>query len=871
MTLSYLPYPLVEGFIHNWLVAGPQVVVVEPDRREKIVAAMYEPRLEVDALPVERGKLTEGVFTAGDYQGSWSYTRCLEDHLVNHSGEFPASSYLRSWAYTQLVCAAEMDVELRLVTPGPVDVWLNRQRLLRRDTFGERRDDPVNIAARLAKGVNKLAVRFENYACGGCAHFFALQVRARGGEALPGAAAEGEAQPVQVQIPTAIIPRLVELRNRMETLYAGMHLERDVFERDQEIALLFPANESASEVVTIRLKTPENLVIVDGAVEGKPGLRRPLNMAYELVGGRYQVELLPRVWEYYELNMRIKKELPLWTVGNAPYSKVSYGSYAERRQEGLLKAVEQRNNVFAEMAKMALGWWTRVEPAVILDAVTRAGAGREGSLLDLAALLDIACRFSGRSEFPAHLLQPILSCALGYDYTRGSDSASAGGGDTDAGYLLSCACEGLAGRLLGEKVFPCDGLEGRAHLKKAVQKAFAWLQERGRYGFPGWGSSEELARCLVALSLLVDLVDDVPLQEMATVVMDKAFFTLAVNTFQGILGGAQRAVGPTGLKGGILQPTCAVARLMWGAGVFNHRIEALVSLACMENYELPQMITDIAAGSLAESWNREQHVAAPGTAKEERVNKALYRTPDAMLASVQDYCAGQKGAQELVWQATLGPSAIVFTNHPACAFTESGMAPGFWVGNATLPRAAQWKSTLAAIYNLPDDDWMGFTHAYFPIPAFDETVLRDGWAFARKGEGFLALTASTGVNLVTEGEHANHELRAPGRQVAWICHVGRAAVDGDFVAFQEKVLGLPLQVDGLHVELETPLGDRLTFGDQAPFCVNGVEVRLDDFPHYENPYTVTSLNSSFMDIILGEDVLRLDFQSQSGAETAGPA
>lgn len=878
MTVSYLRYPLLEGFVHNWLVAGPQIIPVHitgedaiHESRARIAAENYVPELEIDALPVERGKLTDGVFAIGDYQGSWNYYNCKEDHLVNHSGVYAGAVYLRSWAYCQLVCSQEMDVQFRLAAPGPMDIWLNHKRLLRNDAFDDRLASHGMISARLAKGANKLAVRFENLGSAGCAHYMALQVCDSQGAPLPTIASIGEDAPLVVQIPTLIMPRLIELRNRLEKLYAGMRLERDVFERDQDIALLFPDDEVASEVVTVRLKTPANLILADGVVEGKPGLRRKINSAFELYGGRYQVELLPRVWEYYEHDMRIKKEISLWTVGNAPYSTAPYGTFPERAREGLLKAVEQRNNLFAEMAKMALGWWRRVEPEVILDGVARVERRETGCVLDLAALLGILGRFSTCPEFPTQLLQPIQDCALGYDYSLSGSFDAEWAAGFGSGAILTSACESLAGQRFADRVFSSDRQAGHWHFERGSQRAFAWLHERGLAGFPGWGSSEELSGCLVALALLVDLLDAGPLQEMATVGMDKIFFTLSLNGFQGILGSAQRAVSPNDLKGGILQPTCPVSRLMWGMGVFNHRIEALVSLACIENYQLPPMIAEIANDPGAEVWNREQHLSGAGVDSHSPVNKVSYRTPAYLLASAQDYRPGQSAAQELVWQATLGPSATVFVNHPGCSFTEAGMFPGYWVGNTSLPRVAQWKGSLVAIYDLPEKDWMGFTHAYFPTPAFDEYVLRGGWAFARKREGYLALTASTGISLVTYGEYAFHELRSPGKQVIWICHMGQAALDGDFTSFQDKVLSLPLRHEGLWVAFDTPQGDRLSFGSSQPFLLNGEEVALDNFPHYENRYSITSLNSSQMDIVFGESVLRLDFTGTSDIGIVDPA
>ena len=103
---------------------------------------------------------------------------------------------------------------------------------------------------------------------------------------------------------------------------------------------------------------------------------------------------------------------------------------------------------------------------------------------------------------------------------------------------------------------------------------------------------------------------------------------------------------------------------------------------------------------------------------------------------------------------------MVFVTHPPCVSEEGSHRPNFWHGNVTLPRVAQWKDALIAIHNLPDDDWMGFTHAYFPLYAFDEHALRDGWAFARKGAGYLALTAAQGLALTTQGDNAYRELRS---------------------------------------------------------------------------------------------------------------
>jgi len=104
-------------------------------------------------------------------------------------------------------------------------------------------------------------------------------------------------------------------------------------------------------------------------------------------------------------------------------------------------------------------------------------------------------------------------------------------------------------------------------------------------------------------------------------------------------------------------------------GVFNSHIRATVSLACMENYGFPAIIGEIAADLPEEMWNRERHAGqleewCDRETGDWEVNKATYKTPDYMLCSAQDYHPGESGVQQHIWQATLGPDAVVFVSHP---------------------------------------------------------------------------------------------------------------------------------------------------------------------------------------------------------------
>jgi hypothetical protein len=338
---------------------------------------------------------------------------------------------------------------------------------------------------------------------------------------------------------------------------------------------------------------------------------------------------------------------------------------------------------------------------------------------------------------------------------------------------------------------------------------------------------------------------------------------MALNSYKGVFGSTHGRSYTPFIKGGYLETTSGISRLMWGLGTFNQHILGTVSMACNENYQLPQVIASIATDQTETMWSCERHAGEHEEAVDRRsghweVNKVTYRTPDYMLCSAQDYHPGERGYQQHIWQATMGPDAVVFANHPACLNEDNAHRPGAWHGNVILPRVAQWQDVLVAVHKLPEDDWLGFTHAYFPSYAFDEHTLREGWAFARKGDGYLALTAAQGFELITQGQNAYRELRSQGRHNVWLCQMGRAVTDGSFKDFQEAVLKAELAFADLAVTYKTLRGDSLAFGWEGPFLLNDEAQPLSGFRHYEGPFCAAEWPAEVLAIGYGHQLLRLN-------------
>jgi hypothetical protein len=857
MSLYFADYDLHDGYIHNWLVAGPQATPVadlgqfaEHDPASEIIRRHYQEGSGVLESPVERAALT-----LGDTELTWQHVRCDDDHLLDLSDTYPTCHYLRSWAYTRVGSPIPREVTLILTSNGPADVWLNGEHVYRHERFCQL-PQSVAFPAPFRTGHNRILVRLEQVAMRECPYAMALQV-----VDLPLDDAS-EAAPVLIPTSNADLMR----RRTLERIFEAAYLERDVYAPEETIVLHWPEEMTAQAEVTARLQTRSGRIYAEANQVGRPGDRAWLQTPVQIPEGAYQVLLIPQPREYYEANMRVERRINLWSV-RGHYSQRPYSTYQQRRLEALRDASQRKDDLFSEIAKMALGQWSGVRADTIGKCVERVNRREEGSNVDLIGLLGMLHRFGEHPSFPRTLKGRLEESVLNYRYWKDEPGSDAMCFCSEVAQILFHTCEILAGQLYPDQLFANAGETGRRHRENGERMALSWLRKRSRGGFREWDSGFE--SILAALAHLVDLADSPQVWEMAAVLMDKVFFSLALNSYRGVFGSTHGRAATSQIKGGRLDPTAGIGRLMWGMGVFNHHLAGTVSLACAGEYELPPIIREIAADTPDQLWNLECHAGklepwCDGAAGPWEVNKVTYKTPDGMLCSTQDYRPGERGSQEHIWQATLGPDAVVFVTHPACTSQSDAKQPNFWRGNAILPRVGQWRDVLVAVHRLPENDWLGFTHAYFPASAFDEHALREDaaghrWALARVGEGYLALTAAGGLELITRGDSAYHELRSQGGHNVWLCHLGRASLDGRFGEFQDRILSIEPSFEALSVSFTSLRGDSLAFGWEGPPLVNGEERPTKGYKHYENPYCEVDWPASQMDIRFDDKVLRLEF------------
>jgi hypothetical protein len=800
MSNYLLTYPLTtDGFIDHWLVLGP---CDTPPAEERLTDAPLPPDF---SAPVELDRVACGGQTL-----FWQVEHCQPDHLIEWSGFLPVSTHRRGWAFAQIESPVAQRVTLQCAATAPVSLWLNGAMILS-DAGVEHQPPTLAVNADLQPGSNRILVRVERVGMGHLALSLALRILAD--------------DEIRVQIPT--VTQQTEKRQALEEIFAATYLDRAVYNQGEAVRLITPGHIQNGDPVTLRLQKPTGAIHAETTAPLQRGAVIECARAVQLPTGPMQAVLMPPAGEFYDHKFRARHRLAFWV---APSSRSSTASYDDRLVEAV-KIAARGNDVYAEMAKMRLGWWSSVKAESIRASILRVNVRAADFLPDLIGLIGLRLRLSGQAEFPAALLPELDDCLLGFDYAREDQESAA-----HTALLLAC-------RVLAGQIFP--------QLGSAHAAAAEWLIRHARHGFAEWNSHTDWL--VLALSHLVDLAEDEVVCDLAAVLLDKILFGVAVHSCGGNFGATRFETDPSWLRSTTFAPESALGRLLWGMGSYQGDLRAVLSLGLAEkSYQLPQIIRSIALDRPQSAWVREHHGEGRG------VDRVSYRTTSYILSSVQDYRPGEAGGREQIWGATLSAEALVFTNHPTSFSQSASRERGWWTGHGRLPRVAQWRDSLIALYDLPADDWLGFTHAYFPTFAFDEHQLIEGWAFARVGSAYLALWSSPGFEPITQGIDAHCELRAVGQQAVWLCQMGDESTDGSFEAFQSQILAQLPQVGGLTVTWTTSRGDHLQFGWEGPLQIGGEIQPITGFAHHESPYGQADFPAQIMEIRYGQDAMRLD-------------
>ncbi|MEZ5168022.1 MAG: hypothetical protein R2695_16605 [Acidimicrobiales bacterium] len=238
----------------------------------------------------------------------------------------------------------------------------------------------------------------------------------------------------------------------------------------------------------------------------------------------------------------------------------------------------------------------------------------------------------------------------------------------------------------------------------------------------------------------------------------------------------------------------------------------------------------------------------------------------------------------------------MFTTHPMTGLAEStdwsdDDAPGYWTGDASMPRTAQFERTAVHIYSPLYDEttdpilalvfrYRDYTHAYFPQDHFEEVRQVRNWTIGMKDGGYIALWSRRTPSWreydpavsATDGMVEPFDLVAEGgADNVWLVEVG-TEVDSSFDEFVAAVTAADPEVEGdgpaATVRWTSPSAGEISFGWDAPLVVAGAEQPVGDFPRHDSPWgTIDRLATTYR-LAIGDQVLELDFDEGTRSVSA---
>jgi hypothetical protein len=331
--------------------------------------------------------------------------------------------------------------------------------------------------------------------------------------------------------------------------------------------------------------------------------------------------------------------------------------------------------------------------------------------------------------------------------------------------------------------------------------------------------------------------------------------------------------------------------LLKAGGQFSTPEKTLASLRVMDKLNVPRW------GLVMRPWAEAVRDTYAALAKQGKplidldnsslatVDKITFRTPDYQLSTAQDYRKGLPGSQQYIWQATLGPTTPVTTLHP-------GPTGKYWQGR--LPRTAQYRNVLVAVYDIPSERLPGpktiippgaggdampspapseesldpRTLALFRRATFDEVTEIGAWKFGRRGDGYVALWSKAPTTWAANAIFNGEGLVAPGRKNVWLCQLGRKAIDGAFKDWATRVAAAALVATETSVKYAAPGVGSVEFGWEGPLRVDGKPVELGDYSRFDNPYSKTAWGQDRYEIEHAGQRLIIDFTKNEHRELA---
>ncbi|QYK42713.1 MAG: hypothetical protein KF887_06305 [Paracoccaceae bacterium] len=720
------------------------------------------------------------------------------------SGFWFRPTVVSTWAETVVRCVTGGSARLRLRTCGGAVLFVNGAEAGWMAPYRRNAETAAEFQVTLAAGDNRLAVFFDDLSERDARYYIQI-------DWLEGPEAEAG---IPVDCGT-------DLARAVETALSTMHFDRPAY-TGGEVALTLPRTIPADAAVSVR-------------VEGDFMSHHPQALIRHLPAGAERLaidraENLPGDFRHFIVTLTCDGFAATRTFGVEVCDLAAQGAApadpADRIDEALRWiATRAEPDTVAALARLGLGMGGEATEAMIdatLPAIEDCWDCADFALVPL---------IWGRARF-GHLLsdrirQRIDAAILGYRYWMDEPGNDVQWYFSENHALLFHTSAYLAGHLLPDATFRRSGRRGADQSATGRDRVRAWLDHFEQWEMAEFNSAPYFPIDLKGLTALFALAPDADIRARAARSIARLLEHVANSAHHGILTAAQGRSYEHTLRAGRTLELSAITRMLWGTGHFGARFHCVPGLAlAIRDHGLAPDPTLAARASLAageQDWcfaQGEGRFAALAHAK----------TADWALGSAAAYRWFDWGYQETLVHGRIGrdADAQIWVNHPGEVIQSGYGRPSYWGGSASVPRCQQYRG-LAILWFDGQPEQPGFTHAWFPMPVFDEAQVSGDTAAARKDGGAVMIRTSGPLVPVTEGPTTGCEIRLEGRRGWWVLRLGRAEALAPFAARFAALGPAPGDDPRAIITIDDPDYGRVVFHPDGRVSAEGREIAPKDW------------------------------------------
>ncbi|MCI0710168.1 MAG: hypothetical protein L0154_08395, partial [Chloroflexi bacterium] len=602
----------VNGTISNWLAHGPDLSPIHnlPDvvpsegatfgagRRWVLNYWAYHPesirlktRLYQDLKPFDWQPTTQPILDVPFQKGRWNYRAVGEDGVVDFSHFNFSPALMRAWTYAQLTVDTVQSVQAEIQTIGPCQAWLNGACVFTYDeTF--RYVHPLKLTTTLSLQAGPNDLYLHGLMLGWREARLVLGMRLLDSPAI------------RVRLPLGDIP--VRDWQQAENDLAQIHIKQFAF---PQLPITLELSPTAPNPVTMEAEiqtdilgrpwkdTPDleipTCVTTLSLAPGETGsIPVPDDMlkAITTLPGEQTLHLIL----HSDAARQYERQQEVWVTGNR-FSHAPYGDYESRRQEALEHLARIPCDVMGTLAAVALGQQEYLDSLAIEIALDFLQRRFDCADFYAVSLLMLLYRYGGSEHLKEADREKITATFRDFKYWIDEPGLDAMCYFTENHQILFHVTALLAGQYWPDSVFTNSGLTGRQQQQRAHRRIQNWILRRLQGGYSEWDSNSYMTLDVFAMLALAEHAQSARLREMATALLHKTFFMLAVQSYRGTHGSTHGRCYVTGLKSARVENSSGIQRIAWGMGIFNGETRATGLLALAQNYRVPSVIQKIGA------------------------------------------------------------------------------------------------------------------------------------------------------------------------------------------------------------------------------------------------------------------------------------